>query len=193
MSSITIQVKIKMKKLILINLLLAVVTAVNAQNSGDSLIYCKETVRKIDEYILPFESENHFSGVVLVAKNGEVIFEKAYGYANREWMIPNTINTKFRIGSLTKQFTSFLIVQLAEQGKIDLHGKISDYLEFYRKDNGNKITVHHLLTHTSGLPIFSGKPLPESFSGDYPVILHLNENCFAFSLRCSIFYQEHNN
>ena len=75
-----------------------------------------------------------------------------------EWDIPNTPDTRFRLGSITKQFTAMLTLQLVEQGKIKLDGKIADYLPDYRKDIGEKVTVHHLLTHTSGIPSYTGQP-----------------------------------
>ena len=75
-----------------------------------------------------------------------------FGYANMEWKIPNTVDTKFEIGSVTKQFTAMLIVQLAAENKISFTDTISYYLPDMPKKFGNKITIHQLLTHTSGLP-----------------------------------------
>ena len=75
-----------------------------------------------------------------------------------EWSIPNTPGTKFRLGSITKQFTATLILQLVEQGKIKLDGKLSDYLPDYRKDTGAKVTIHNLLSHTSGVPSYTSLP-----------------------------------
>lgn len=99
-----------------------------------------------------------FNGAVLVAENGKVVYKGAFGMANIEWNIPNTPDTRFRLGSITKQFTAMLTLQLVEQGKIKLDGKVSDYLPDYRKDIGEKVTVHHLLTHTSGIPSYTGQP-----------------------------------
>jgi len=132
---------------------------------------------EIDSLVKSFELHEHFNGVVLVARNSRVLFKKAYGLANREWDIPHTVDTKFRIGSLTKSFTSFLVMQLVDRGKIDLNGKIVDYLPFYRKDTGTRITIHHVLTHTSGLPLFSKHPLPEAFIGSYPVKEFVQKYC----------------
>jgi len=95
---------------------------------------------------------------VLVADNGKVVFEKGVGMANLEWNIPNTPDTKFRLGSITKQFTATLILQLVEQGKIKLDGKLIDYLPNYRKDTGAKVTIHNLLSHTSGIPSYTSLP-----------------------------------
>jgi CubicO group peptidase (beta-lactamase class C family) len=75
-----------------------------------------------------------------------------------EWNIPNQPDTKFRLGSITKQFTAFLIVKLAEEGKIKLDVPITTYLPDYPKENGDKITIHHLITHTSGIPNYTSVP-----------------------------------
>jgi CubicO group peptidase (beta-lactamase class C family) len=68
-----------------------------------------------------------------------------------EWDIPNEIDTKYRIYSMSKQFTALLVMQLVEAGKLDVQKPISDYLPYYRKDVGKQVTVHHLLTHTHGI------------------------------------------
>jgi CubicO group peptidase (beta-lactamase class C family) len=96
-----------------------------------------------------------FNGTVLVAENGKIIYGKGFGLADMEWNIPNRPDTKFRLGSITKQFTSMLILQLVEDGKISLEGKLSDSLPYYREDTGKKVTIHHLLTHTSGIPSYT--------------------------------------
>jgi len=92
-----------------------------------------------------------FSGSVLVAKRGEIIYQKAFGIADRRWDIPNRVNTIYKIGSITKQFTALLIMQLVQEDKIRLDGKVSDYLDYFPQENGNKITIHHLLCHSSGI------------------------------------------
>ncbi|MBT8486073.1 MAG: class A beta-lactamase-related serine hydrolase [Phycisphaerales bacterium] len=99
-----------------------------------------------------------FDGSVLVAERGEVIYEGGAGFANVEWEIPNDERTRFRIGSITKQFTAMLVMQLVEAGEIDLQASISTYLPDYRSDTGRVVTVHHLLTHTSGIPSYTRHP-----------------------------------
>ncbi|MCM3871375.1 MAG: serine hydrolase, partial [Pyrinomonadaceae bacterium] len=89
------------------------------------------------------------------AENGKVIYKKGLGLAQMEWNIPNALDTRFRLGSITKQFTATLILQLVEQGKVKLDGKVSDYLPAYRKDIGEKVTIHQLLNHTSGIPSYT--------------------------------------
>lgn len=108
--------------------------------------------QKIDSYL----HEKHFQGTVLIAKQGRVLFSKGYGLANAEHNIPNTPNTVFRLGSITKQFTAVAILQLEEQGKLHVHDPISKYLPDYPR--GDEITIHHLLTHTSGIPSITNFP-----------------------------------
>ena len=128
------------------------------------LLLCQHTLlaqdkaAKIQEVLTLAHKYRQFNGIALVAENGKVIYKGAFGMANMEWEIPNTPDTKFRLGSITKQFTATLIMQLVEQGKIKLDGKLSDYLPDYRKDVGEKVTIHHLLTHTSGIPSYTGLP-----------------------------------
>ena len=96
-----------------------------------------------------------FSGAVLVADKGEIIYKEAFGLANREWNIPNTVDTKFRLASVSKQFCTMVVMQLIQEGKLSLDDTISDHLPYYREDNGEKITIHHLMAHQSGIPDFT--------------------------------------
>ena len=118
----------------------------------------QDKAAKIDELMKVYTSYRQFNGAVLVAENGKVIFKKGYGMANMEWNIPVETDTKFRLGSITKQFTAMLILQLVQEGKIKLDGKLTDYLPDYRKDTGDRITIHQLLNHTSGIPSYTGLP-----------------------------------
>jgi len=112
---------------------------------------------KVQEVLTLAHKYGQFNGTALVAENGKVVYKGGFGMANMEWSIPNTPDTRFRLGSITKQFTATLILQLVEQGKIKLDGKLSDYLPDYRKDVGDKVTIHHLLTHTSGIPSYTSQ------------------------------------
>ena len=107
---------------------------------------------KIDTFMNQCHQYSLFNGTVLVAENGTVIYRKSFGPANREWDVPNTPETKYIIGSISKQFTAMLVLQLVQEGRLSLDGTISDYLPGFPKDKGSKITLHHLLTHTSGIP-----------------------------------------
>jgi D-alanyl-D-alanine carboxypeptidase len=98
-----------------------------------------------------------FAGAVLLAKDGKPIFTGAYGMADREKKIPNTLNTKFRIGSMNKMFTAVSILQLVQGGKISLIDPVGKYLTDYpNKDIATKVTIYQLLTHTGGTGDFFG-------------------------------------
>ena len=113
---------------------------------------------KIDRLMEAYDRNQLFQGTILVAKSGTILFQKSYGMANREWNIPNSLVTKYRLASVSKQFTALIVLQLASEGKLDLQAPITRYLPEYRKDTGDKVTVHHLLTHTSGIPNGPGTP-----------------------------------
>jgi len=102
-------------------------------------------------------SADRFSGVALVAKNGTPIFTSAYGMADREKKLPNTLNTKFRIGSMNKMFTATAVLQLAQNGKLKLTDPLGKYLPNYPNKNiATKVTVEQLLSHTGGTGDFFG-------------------------------------
>lgn len=111
---------------------------------------------KLNDFVESYVNNGEFNGTVLISIQNKILLKKGYGYANAEWSIPNTVNTKFRIASTTKPFTAALILKLVEQDKIDLNLFITDYLPDYRSDTGSKVTIAQLLNHTSGIPnIFS--------------------------------------
>lgn len=109
-------------------------------------------VDAISKIVKKIDSTEHLNGVVLVGQDGRIIFEKAYGLADFEQKTENEIDTKFLIGSLTKQFTALLMMQQVELGSINLDKKINYYLPDFKKETGNRISVRHLLTHTHGIP-----------------------------------------
>ena len=109
-------------------------------------------VEKISAILEEINSKKHLSGVVLVGQGEEIIFQKAYGKANQSFGVPNNIDTKFLVGSLTKQFTAVLVMQLVEEDQLNLDESITTYLPDFRKDLADKITIRHLLTHTHGIP-----------------------------------------
>lgn len=96
-----------------------------------------------------------FSGVVLIAKDGKTVFSKAYGYANLSDSIPNRLNTRFNLASMGKMFTGMAIMQLVQAGKISLEARVGLYLPGYaNKAVADSVTIHQLLTHTSGMGNF---------------------------------------
>jgi len=123
--------------------LIAVTGTVTAQNAPD-------LAAKADAYI----KAAGIQGSVLLAKNGKVILAKGYGLANIELDVPNTPATIFRLGSITKQFTAAAILQLQENGKLKVGDLISKYIPG-TPAAWNGVTIHHLLTHTSGIPSYT--------------------------------------
>lgn len=111
---------------------------------------------QFDKYMNGQFTVNNFSGNVLVAKNGKIIYEKSFGFANREWKIPNGINSKFQIGSITKQFTAACILKLADEGKLSLDDKLNKYFPDFPK--ADSVTIQMLLTHTSGIKDYTRVP-----------------------------------
>ena len=94
---------------------------------------------------------DEFSGAVLVAKDRTILFEQAYGMAHQSDQILNRIDTRFNLGSINKMFTALAIAQLVERGKLAFGDPINTYVPKYPREIAEKITIHHLLTHTSGL------------------------------------------
>ena len=109
---------------------------------------------KIDSFLNQLSGED-FSGTILVAKNDSIIQKRAYGLASKELNVKNNIDTKFNIASITKTFTAVAILQLYDEGKIDLNIPIGKYLKEYPNEKiRNSATISQLLTHTAGLPNF---------------------------------------
>lgn len=116
-----------------------------------------DVTAKADTYLREQARVNGFSGAVLIARDGVPIISKGYGWANAEWEIPNTPRTKFRLGSITKQFTAVLVLRLQEQKKLAVQDPICQYLTPC-PDAWAPITIHHLLTHTGGVPSYTSGP-----------------------------------
>ena len=109
------------------------------------------TLADVDALLGEQAAADRFSGAVLVTRHGEVLFSDAVGLADRDGAIPNTLQTRFRIGSMNKMITAVAILQLVEAGKIELTAPVGDYLTDYpNSDVATTVTIHHLLTHTGG-------------------------------------------
>lgn len=117
---------------------------------------------KIEQYIRPYVETNNFNGTILVSQKGQILFSKAYGFANQEFMVPNNLNTIFHIASLSKTFTAAAILILEQRGLLKTEDILSKYIPDY--PSGNKITIHHLLAHTSGIPHVTDLPEYENAS-----------------------------
>ena len=109
-----------------------------------------DKAKKIDEFITPFVRAQQFSGVVLASENGKVIYEKAFGLANADYKIPNQLNTRIGIASITKYMTTVILNRLIESNKIALADKLNKYVPDF--PNGDKITIEMLARHRSGIP-----------------------------------------
>lgn len=110
-----------------------------------------EALAALEGFVREEASADRFSGAVLVAKDGEVLFRGAYGLADREREIPNTLQTRFRIGSMNKMFTAVAILQLVEAGEVELKAPLGMYLTDYpNREIATEVTIHHLLMHTGG-------------------------------------------
>jgi CubicO group peptidase (beta-lactamase class C family) len=109
-----------------------------------------QDISRMDKAVQSVVASKQFMGSVLVARGDQVLFSKGYGFANLEWNIPNATDTKFRIGSMSKQFTAAAILLLEEQGKVKVGDPIRKYLP-EEPAAWDKVTIYHLLTHTSGI------------------------------------------
>jgi CubicO group peptidase (beta-lactamase class C family) len=111
-----------------------------------------ELASALQQYVTALARVDAFSGSVLLAKDGKVLYSAAFGSANKDFNAPNTIETKFNLGSMNKMFTSIAIAQLVEQGKLSYDDPLSKFLPDYPSAAAaRKVTMKHLLTHTSGL------------------------------------------
>lgn len=105
---------------------------------------------RIDAHLRPFAEAGHLSGVLLVARGGDVLYEKAFGLANREHGVPNTPRTRFAVASITKPMTVVLAARLVEQGRLRREDPLARWIPDF--PSADAITVEHLLRHRSGIP-----------------------------------------
>lgn len=111
-------------------------------------------VEPVDVFIERYAKDHDFNGVVLVARGAKPTYMRAFGLANLAFQVANTVDTRFKIASITKAFTAALVLQLRDQGKLDLDKTIGAYLPGYTGPARDKATLHQLLDHTSGLDNF---------------------------------------
>jgi CubicO group peptidase (beta-lactamase class C family) len=111
--------------------------------------YAQSVEQKMDELLSAYTTQNKLNGAVLVAQKGKIIYQKGFGYRNAETKTSNDANGIFQIGSITKQITVAVIMQLQQEGKLSVQDKLSKYFPGFT--NGDKITIENLLTHTSGI------------------------------------------
>ncbi|MBM3795452.1 MAG: beta-lactamase family protein [Acidobacteria bacterium] len=116
-----------------------------------------ELTAKINSHVEAFVQSGRFQGAVLVARERRIVLEKGYGLAQAEWGVANAPDTKFRLGSITKQFTGMAVVLLEQDGKLKTSASVCEYVTPC-PEKWKPITLHHLLTHTSGIPNFTSFP-----------------------------------
>lgn len=104
-----------------------------------------------ESYVESYARAKDFSGTILIQKSGRIVYAKSFGWANRQHKVPNKIDTRYKVASITKAFTAVLILRLYERGRIDLNKTIRTYLPDYAGEAGDKVTIHQLLNHTSGM------------------------------------------
>ncbi|HEX6279550.1 MAG TPA: serine hydrolase [Pyrinomonadaceae bacterium] len=144
---------LKIRSLALVALLL--VPSAFAQNGATPST--EEIVSKVNEYMAAAERIDRFNGSILVARDGKPIVARGYGMANVEWDVKNTPQTAFRLGSVTKPFTSVAIMMLQERGKLSVSDPACKYVSDCPQA-WEPITIRHLLTHTSGIPNYTAFP-----------------------------------
>ena len=110
--------------------------------------------KETQTFIQRYATDHKFNGSILIRKNGKIGYAQSFGLANFQHKVRNTNDTKYWIASITKAFTAVLVLQLHEEGRIDLNQTIRTYLPDYAGEAGDKVTIHQLLNHTSGLDNF---------------------------------------
>jgi D-alanyl-D-alanine carboxypeptidase len=103
------------------------------------------------EFVESYVKANNFNGTVLIQNKSQIVYARSFGLANRQFKVPNKIETKYKVASITKAFTAVLILQLYERGSIDLNNTIKTYLPNYQGEAADKVTIHQLLNHTAGM------------------------------------------
>lgn len=150
----------------LITVLIILIVSCNQNGSNSDRQKPAETlsISLYDSLMQAYSGFNKFSGVALLAKGDSILFQKAYGMANHEWQVKNTINTRFKIGSLTKSFTAYLTFLKVQKGIINLDDKVINFIPELYQNGTEQIEIRHLLNHTSGLPSHTRSA---TYSGDF--------------------------
>lgn len=133
-------------------------------------------VDHIDQMLIKLK----FNGSVLVARRGEIIYEKQLGAANMEFDVPISRDTKFEIASLTKPFTAILTLQLAQAGKLNLEDRLTKYFPEVRRSDAETITIRHMLSHTSGIQDYVGISPEFGSWSDKKVVEELEKATISF-------------
>lgn len=119
---------------------------------------------EFDRFVAGRAARDQFSGALLLAHHGKPVLTRAYGMANRQESIPNRADTIFGLGSVSKTFVSVAVTQLVQRGTMSFDGTLGTYLDGFPAEIANRVTLHHLLTHTSGIgrpPVSRGNGQPQ--------------------------------
>lgn len=138
-------------------LTLALAAGAQAQSPAERAEWTERTERA-EAFLQSFHDLRLFNGAALLVDEGEILFEGAFGASDLPGDEPNTPATRFRIASLTKQFTAALILRLEEEGLLGIDDPVGRHVEDFPREHADRITLHHLLTHTSGLPSYTRIP-----------------------------------
>lgn len=134
---------------IILSFLLAFASDSVAQGDSRTRAYAKDVTKKLEDYLASAHAAYRFNGTALVALKGEILLQKGYGWSNVHTKALNKADTRFPILSITKSFTAITILKLQEDGKLSVKDPLTKYFPDY--PNGDKIKIHHLLTHSSGI------------------------------------------
>ena len=145
-----------MKSLVQTALSWALVIVLSLTSTGQTSTNDRTIELQLELYLKPYLDLGGFSGSILIARGGRVLLSKGYGLANYELNVPNTPQTKFHLGSVSKTFTAAAIMILQERGKLNVQDPLSKFIPDY--PNGDRIKLHHLLTNTSGIPNINNFP-----------------------------------
>jgi CubicO group peptidase (beta-lactamase class C family) len=119
-----------------------------------SVLSAQDMTSRIDRFVEQYSIDRNFRGTVVVAQDSKIVYARGFGQADPAHGLQNGPAVQYRIASITKSFTATMIMKLVDQGKIALTDPITKYLPAYRHDTGDLVTIHHLLTHSSGIPDF---------------------------------------
>jgi CubicO group peptidase (beta-lactamase class C family) len=128
-----------------------------AESEPSKVMLAAPSLPRMEQIIQSFVADKRFMGAVLVARGNDILLDKGYGFADLEWNVPDSPRTKFRLGSITKQFTAASILLLQERGKLNVHDPVKRYMPD-APAAWDKITIFNVLTHTSGIPNFTSFP-----------------------------------
>lgn len=131
----------------------------------------KEIAEELEKHLKKIVAADLFSGTVLIARGNNVLYEKAFGDANKDFKAPNNIDTKFNLGSMNKMFTAVSIAQLVEAGKLSFDDSLGKFLpDFPDKEAAQKIKIKHLLSHTSGLGNYFNRTFFDGSRANYRTV-----------------------